>query len=301
MDQLFGLARSSVDSLVDGLYLLALPAVAFALLALLVKGREAIAAAGRAAHEVRINLWLHVIDAVFMLPLLTLLIAAIAAGIEQLGLVRFQTEVWAALGPYPTLFMVVFLGDFEGYWRHRFEHTRLIWPSHAIHHSDTEMTWLTLERFHPVNRITTTAIDSAFLVLLGFPTWAVVANTIVRHYYGYFIHADLPWTYGPLGRLFVSPSMHRWHHARDVRYAGTNFATVFSVFDIAFGTYQGGLCQVPVGLDADMGKGVGGQLVYPLKVWWARWRAASAGPMRRPAEASIPPGEGTQVGAKRLT
>jgi len=296
MLQLFDLVRASFDSLVDSLILLALPAVVFALLAVLLKGREAITAAGRAAHEVRINLWLHVIDAVFMLPLLALLIGAIAAGIGQLGLIGFQAEVWAALGPYPTLFMVIFLGDFESYWRHRFEHTRLIWPSHAIHHSDTEMTWLTLERFHPINRLTTTAIDSAFLVLLGFPTWAVVANTIVRHYYGYFIHADLPWTYGPLGRLFVSPSMHRWHHARDIRYAGTNFATVFSVFDIAFRTYKDGLCDVPVGLDADMGRGVGGQLVYPFRVWGTRIRAAFGAPLRAPGPGRPPAEHGNQLG-----
>ncbi len=70
-----------------------------------------------------------------------------------------------------------------------------------IHHSDTDMTWLTLSRFHPINRITTALIDTFFLALLGFPTWALVANNLVRHYYGEFIHADLPWTYGRFGTL----------------------------------------------------------------------------------------------------
>ena len=100
----------------------------------------------------------------------------------------------------------------------------------------------------------------------------IVANVMVRHYYGEFIHADLPWTYGPLGRLVVSPVMHRWHHARDVTGAGSNFATVFSVFDQFHGTYYvPGLCNVPLGVTDDMGKGTIGQLLYPFVAWHERF------------------------------
>jgi sterol desaturase/sphingolipid hydroxylase (fatty acid hydroxylase superfamily) len=150
------------------------------------------------------------------------------------------------------------------------EHTRWLWPAHAIHHSDDEMTWMTLSRFHPVNRLTTATIDIGFLALLGFPDWALVANEILRHYYGEFIHADLPWTYGPAGRLFVSPAMHRWHHARDVIGAGSNFATVFSVFDQAFGTFHvPGPCTVPLGVTDDMIPTTWSQLAYPFRAWAA--------------------------------
>ena len=271
MPTLITLLQESFDNVLDSLYALAIPAVFFALLALAVKRGEAWAAAKRAGEQVRICLWLYFLDALFMLPVMAVVISGIDGVLFHWGITRFQTNFWAGVGTYPTLFLVLFLGDFAGYWRHRFEHTALIWPSHAIHHSDTDMTWLTLERFHPINRLTTVLIDSTFLVLMGFPAWAVLANTLVRHYYGYFIHADLPWTYGKFSAVFVSPAMHQWHHARDYRYAGMNFATVFSVFDRAFGTYKAGLCDVPLGLDADMGVGVKGQLAYPFKVWWQRF------------------------------
>ena len=117
-------------------------------------------------------------------------------------------------------FIAIFAGDFVGYWRHRLEHTALLWPGHAIHHSDTAMTWTTGLRFHPINRLTTALIDTSVLALLGFPVWALIANNLVRHYYGLFIHMDLPWTYGPLGRVLVSPAMHRWHHIRVANGAG---------------------------------------------------------------------------------
>ena len=132
------------------------------------------------------------------------------------------------------------------------------------------MTWLTLSRFHPINRVTTAVIDTFVLALLGFPTWALVANNLVRHYYGEFIHADLPWMYGRLRTVFVSPVMHRWHHARDVTGTGSNFATVFSVFDRAFGTYYvPGLCNVPLGVTDDQypGPGVLRHLLHPFAAW----------------------------------
>ena len=178
-----------------------------------------------------------------------------------------------------TVAAAVFVGDFVGYWRHRLEHTRLLWPSHAVHHSDDEMTWLALQRFHPINFTTTFLIDSSVLLLLGFPGFALVANILVRHWWGYFIHADLPWTFGPLGRVFVSPAMHRWHHADDPAAYGTNFATVFAVFDRAFGTYRvPGPCDVRLGVSEAMGEGAAGHLTYPfrkgsyrgLAAWWRR-------------------------------
>jgi sterol desaturase/sphingolipid hydroxylase (fatty acid hydroxylase superfamily) len=59
------------------------------------------------------------------------------------------------------------------------------------------------------------------MFLLGFPSYAIIANNLVRHYYGYYVHADLPWTHGKLGKIFVSPAMHRWHHAACLRSASS--------------------------------------------------------------------------------
>jgi sterol desaturase/sphingolipid hydroxylase (fatty acid hydroxylase superfamily) len=146
-----------------------------------------------------------------VVPVLGIVTVAIGVFMQNAGLIVVPANWWLAIGTYPTLFLAEFLGDFIGYWRHRLEHTKWLWPTHAIHHSDEEMTWLTLNRFHPINRITTVIIDSTFLVAMGLPAWAVIANSLVRNYYGYFIHADLPWTYGPLGKVFVSPAMHQGH------------------------------------------------------------------------------------------
>ena len=66
---------------------------------------------------------------------------------------------------------------------------------------------------------------------------------------------------------------------------GSNFATVFSVFDRAFGTYYvPGLCTVPLGVNDDMGKGTLGQLLYPFVAWAAALRPRP----KKPASADSP-------------
>jgi sterol desaturase/sphingolipid hydroxylase (fatty acid hydroxylase superfamily) len=271
-----GLIQSAARELRIAAELLFYSAVWFCGLALLVKGKEAIAAGRKAAREIRLNLSILFVDALFVAPFVALLVALVKLGVGHLPFGVLDGRIWDVVGRGGTLFAVVFLGDFFSYWRHRLEHTRLLWPAHAIHHSDTDLTFLTINRFHPIDRVVTGTIDIALLALLGFPNWALVFNEIVRHYYGEFIHADLPWTYGPLGRVFVSPAMHRWHHARDVVGAGSNFATVFSVFDQAFRTYHlPGLCTVPLGVTDDIAPGLMGQLRFPLVAWARAYLPAS--------------------------
>jgi sterol desaturase/sphingolipid hydroxylase (fatty acid hydroxylase superfamily) len=263
-----GVLRATLESLRIAAELLFYSAIWFGSIALLVKGKDAIRDARKALAETRFNLSLVVFDTLFVAPALGLTVTLIRAAITKYSLNVVSEHIWAGIWWPVTLFAVLFLGDFFSYWRHRLEHTPWLWPAHAIHHSDTEMTWLTLARFHPINRAVTTFVDVSCLALLGFPAWALVANEIVRHYYGEFIHADLPWTYGPVGKIMVSPVMHRWHHARDVVGAGSNFATVFSVFDRAFHTYYvPGLCNVPLGVIDEVGSGLTRQLLYPFLTW----------------------------------
>ncbi|MCQ8781339.1 sterol desaturase family protein [Mangrovibrevibacter kandeliae] len=293
MDALTATFAHAAAALSDAVLMLVIPTVVFGGVALLAKRRRAVADAFRAADEVRLNLLIHFFDALLVGPILALLAVAMTETMQAHGLQLIGTEAWGGVPAVLVGFAAVFAGDFVGYWRHRLEHTRYLWPSHAVHHSDTEMTWTTLSRFHPINRLSTTILDGAFLALLGLPPYAIVVNALVRHYYGYFVHADLPWTYGPVRWIFVSPAMHRWHHALDRRAFDTNYATVFSCFDIAFGTFRvPGPCDAPLGVTDDMGKGLLDQLTYALKPrayrkWWRKKKpavAAAALPVTTPAE-----------------
>jgi sterol desaturase/sphingolipid hydroxylase (fatty acid hydroxylase superfamily) len=256
------------ESLKTSIGLFTFSAILYVSLALLVKGRGAITSARQAVPETRLNVSWYFLDALFIAPVVGISVAAVRLLVNRYSLAVFDAAVWGSLGNVPTAVLAIFIGDFASYWRHRLEHTRWLWPAHAIHHSDTQVTWLTLARFHPVNRLVTASVDITVLALLGFPAWALVANEVVRHYYGEFIHADVRWTYGPLGRVFVSPTMHQWHHARDVVGAGSNFATVFAIFDQAFDTYYvPGVCNVPLGVTDQVGSSIARQFLYPFICW----------------------------------
>lgn len=265
--QLTEAAGRIVDQFARAAGPLALAALVFAVLALVTKGRRALADARAAAGETRINAIMVVIDTLAVGPVLSVGMAIVVGSLASHGLQLHSARLWAGMGHWPTVAAAVVLGDFFGYWRHRAQHSRWLWPAHAIHHSDTKLTWLSLERLHPIDRAGSLA-DMVILSLLGLPVWALAANALVRHYWGHLIHADLPWTLGKAGWVVNSPAMHRWHHARDVEGSGYNFATVFSVWDRAFGTFhQPGPCTAALGVREDMGVGALGQYAHPLKVW----------------------------------
>lgn len=261
------LASQSAAILRDALSVLVFPASIFAVLAVIIKGPwSAWAAAKRSMHETRINLVMHLLNSIIVAPFLGIVYVLMTDFADKFDWRLVAPHVWNAAPPVIVAFVAVFAGDLIGYWRHRLEHTRFLWPSHALHHSDTEMTWLARERFHPINRLTTFVVDTSFLILLGLPAYALLVEAAVRYYYGFFIHADLPWNYGRLNYVFVSPVMHRWHHSIESAAYQTNFAAVFSIWDRMFGTYRvPGLPNKPLGVKSNMGMGVWAQLVQPFK------------------------------------
>ena len=274
--------RGAADTFVRDMGALGLVAAFFIALALLLKGRAAIADARAATGEIKINLILTVLGQIFVGPLITLFVLGLIEVLKARGLHLAPPHIWDVIGQWPTLLLAVVAGDFIGYWRHRVQHTKWLWPAHAVHHSDTRLNWLSLERMHPIDQFGS-ALDLVVLSALGFPFWALAGNVFVRHYYGYFIHADVPWTFGKANLIVNSPAMHRWHHARDVDGSGHNFATVFSMWDRMFGTYhQPGPCAAPLGVREDMGQGAVGQYLHPFKVWWGAIRGRAERPLPSP-------------------
>lgn len=277
------LLRSWNAVLTAGIGLL-IPAVFFLCLGYVVKRRALFGDMRRALPETGLNIQILLFNVVFTVPVIVIVANVLTDFWHASGLVLLSPAQWQGWPVLAVIFVAIVVGDFVGYWRHRFEHSSFLWPSHAVHHSDTEMTWLSLERFHPINRLTTFAIDSSVLFILGLPPYAVIANALVRHYYGFFIHADLPWTYGRLNVLFVSPAMHRWHHSADEAAHGSNFATVFGLWDWAFGThYVPGPCKGPLGVTDEIAPTLWSQFSYTF-----RPRAFGRLFRRRPARGVTP-------------
>lgn len=146
---------------------------------------------------------------------------------------------WGAVGRQPLWLQAleaVVLCDFIFYWLHRVFHTTRLWPVHAVHHSPEHLDWLSAMRFHPVNDVVSRVCQAVPLVLLGFAPVAVLAAVPVIVVFVVVTHADVPWTWGPLKHVFVSPVYHHWHHSSEPEALDTNFAGVLVLWDWLFGT-----------------------------------------------------------------
>lgn len=297
-EALINLIATSIAAVVSAFKGLLVPIIFFSLLAMLMRRKKALGDLRRALPEIHLNVKLMLFDAMFIVPMIIILGTFLSELVRDDGLSLLSLDTWSELPGWLTILIAIAIADFVGYWRHRLEHTWVLWPAHAVHHSDTQMTWIAVQRFHPINRFTTFVIDNLALFLLGVPPFAIVANGLVRHYYGAFIHADLPWTYGPLGRIFVSPAMHRWHHATDPRAFDTNFATVFSLWDQMFGTCRvPGPCDVPTGVTDNMKQSLRGQLIYPFT---KKAYPQIFGKSEAATEAPAPEQNDVSAGARRL-
>ncbi len=166
--------------------------------------------------------------------------------------------------------IAIVIGDFIGYWTHRWHHTRQLWDYHAIHHSSETVDWLSAVRLHPVNDVITRVMQASPLLLLGLSPLAVEFYVPFLSSYVAMIHANISWTYGPFRYVLASPAFHRWHHTTDEAGIDKNFAGLFPIYDVIFGTFYMPRGQQPkhFGIYGErITDNFMGQLLYPFRQW----------------------------------
>lgn len=184
------------------------------------------------------------------------LIAPSLRGLPELSLMHSirLSVTHMAIPPVGVALIAIVLVDFLNYWGHRLIHTRPLWPTHAFHHSATNMYWIAGVRESPVHYVIVT-FPSSF-VGAAFPpdfwaAWmlAILIGPILNQH---FIHSNIRTRLGPLGWIFVTPRYHFIHHAADRNLSNTNFGFIFSFWDRLFGTYTDPTRvpdEFPLGLD----------------------------------------------------
>lgn len=140
--------------------------------------------------------------------------------------------LWSVL----LLFVIV---DFAFYWMHRTTHkVRWFWASHVTHHSGEHMNYSTALRqnFWGVLNMSW-VIWWTPIALIGFDkNWAMLAIE-ANLVYQFFLHTHAFDNYGPLGKIFNTPSHHRVHHGSNPLQIDTNFGGVLIIWDKLFGTF----------------------------------------------------------------
>jgi len=164
------------------------------------------------------------------------------------------------------VFLGFALADLIGYATHRLFHKGSLWRFHAIHHASQKLDWMASTRLHPLNELVSRLATTMPLVFLGFNLVALGSVASAFTFYAIFLHADVPWSYGPLKYVIASPRFHRWHHTSAAEGRDKNFAGLFPIWDILFGTFYMPAHEPTVfGVDDAVPTGIVQQMIWPFR------------------------------------
>ena len=162
-----------------------------------------------------------------------------------------------------TVAAAILLADFAYYWEHRVAHrVRILWFSHAVHHSAPFMNTAVAYRFGPLEAFLPIPFHAP-IVLMGFDPLLVLLAEVIVLVYQTWLHNELIGRLGVLEGIFNTPSNHRVHHGSNEAYLDRNFGGILILWDRLFGTYAPEEEKVVYGLTKQIGT------VNPIKVWFS--------------------------------
>ena len=213
----------------------------------------------------------------FLNSLLTAAVISLPIAVLAQAARAIEPAAWRAaidgLPPATRILAGLVIGELGFYWGHRITHAvPWLWRFHATHHAAEHLDFLVNTRAHPVDMVFTRLCGLAPLAILGLTGAASEAGWIgalvlgVGTLWGFFIHANVRWRFGPLEWLVATPGFHHWHHSRD-EHLDRNFASMLPVLDWAFGTLHLPKRQWPsaYGVEGPAPAGLAAQLMEPLR------------------------------------
>ena len=195
----------------------------------------------------------------------------------SLGLPTLDTQMWSGLPMLAIAAISVVVYDFIDYWNHRIMHTSALWGVHSVHHSDEDMNFTTTYRVHALEPIFMGATYVVGASWLGLPDVAILLPISLAGLHNAYVHMDVDWGHGSFARVLASPRFHKWHHADDPAAYNKNFANLFPIWDVLFGTYYcPGRCDLKLGCDKVYGHNVVLMLLAPVLPLLEKLRSPSA-------------------------
>ncbi len=139
--------------------------------------------------------------------------------------------------------LAVVLIDLLQYWVHwSLHHVSWLWRIHQVHHSDPDYDVSTAARFHPLEVLYAQGIRFGAIALLAPPAAGVLIAELLSVVLNLTAHANasLPvWMERTLRFGFVTPDLHRIHHAEEMQDQNQNLGQTFLWWDRIFGTHAG--------------------------------------------------------------
>jgi sterol desaturase/sphingolipid hydroxylase (fatty acid hydroxylase superfamily) len=142
--------------------------------------------------------------------------------------------------------LVAITGDFFYYWYHRLMHkSPFFWQMHKLHHMDPELDATTWQRSNwPDTIVSSVLIILPFAIVFKVDSlneWELgLAAGIMIATLKFFLmsgHINVRVQAGRASMFWCTPQVHRIHHSYLPQHHDRNFAFVFPMWDVIFGTY----------------------------------------------------------------
>lgn len=219
--------------------------------------------------------FLHVIQFAVILPVGLLITRGLQTWAPWL-----EVRALAELPVWIQLFILFVVTDFCVYWWHRLQHeSRIVWQFHKTHHSQVHLNVLTTYRATVIDRILALAVLAVPAAVMKVDAAYPVAIAAVLQFHQLIVHSDSGWSFGPLDRVFVSPSFHEVHHSSLQPHLDRNYGGVLSIWDHLFRTSVArGEQELVYGLVAErLPEAWGKQQLVPVIGLWRLFRERTAG------------------------
>jgi sterol desaturase/sphingolipid hydroxylase (fatty acid hydroxylase superfamily) len=117
----------------------------------------------------------------------------------------------------------------------------LAWRFHAVHHTEQSMNVSTAYRFHAIEVVASYLPKILLILLLGIPIPALLIYELAFIFVIVFHHSNWALNYQCdrlLSYFIVTPNYHRIHHSHIVQETNSNYASLLTVWDRIFQSYQ---------------------------------------------------------------
>ena len=159
-----------------------------------------------------------------------------------------------------------------------FHKFRFLWIWHSVHHSDPDMDASTGFRFHPLEVIADRGVILALIYLVQPALSSLIAVQFFSIASNFWVHSNIAIPArleSLLGKVFMTPGLHRTHHATEIESQNANFGIIFSFWDRLFALRRTGPIAPPVGLDGIPASSTASPLFVLLQLPWREWKATT--------------------------
>lgn len=192
----------------------------------------------------RANIELFVFNSVFMSLLSVPSLLILAEQYADKGLLNYiPNPLWRSVLSFLAIDLLLYV-------LHKASHSfNGLWMFHKVHHSDPCLNASTAFRIHFVEILIINAMKAVLIVALGIKGSVLFVNEMIITFFTMMHHANISFRGEKmLGRVLITPFLHRVHHSTQRNEHDCNYGSVLSIWDRLFGTLAE-LKPAAIGLD----------------------------------------------------